>query len=205
VPAAYAGFTPVLFIPFSVDAYILPRVGLTLLSGAALFGLGLAAGTGQLGGLRWPALGVALAAVLAAIVSIAPNLSLIGEYSRYESLPVRLAYLGLFFGTAWLGDRRRLVAWFVVGCTVASCEALFQWATGALARPDGNLGQAGLLAALLAMAIPLAVDRARWSPWWLAAAGVCALGLVASSARSGWLGALVGLCTVAVFRVSTRQ
>jgi O-Antigen ligase len=74
-----------------------------------------------------------------------------------------------------------------------------------LARPDGNLGQADLLGALLAMAMPLAVDRARWNPWWLAAAGLCALGLVASGARSGWLGALVGLCTFAVFRVSARR
>jgi hypothetical protein len=205
VPAAYVGLVPVLFIPFSVDAYILPRVGLSLLAAATLLALGLAAGRGTLGRLRWPALGVAGAAVLAAIVSTAPNLSLIGEYSRYESLPMRLAYLGLFFGTAWLADRRRLVAWFVVGCTVASCEALFQWATGALARPDGNLGQADLLAALLAMAVPLAVDRARWSPWWLAAAGLCALGLVASGARSGWLAALVGLCTMAIFRVSARR
>jgi O-antigen ligase len=196
---------PTLFVPFSVDAYILPRVGLTLLAAATLFGLGLTAGRGALGSLRWPALGVALAAVLAAALSVAPNLSLVGEYSRYESLPVRLAYLGLFFGAAWIGERRRLVAWFVVGCAVASCEALFQWVTGAVARPDGNLGQANLLGALLAMAIPLAVDRARWTSWWLAAAGLCSLGLLASSARSGWLGALVGLCTLTVFRVSARR
>jgi hypothetical protein len=143
--------------------------------------------------------------VLAAVLSVAPNLSLIGDYSRYESLPVRLAYLGIFFGAAWIGDRRRLVAWFLVGCAVASCEALFQWATGALARPDGNLGQADLLGALLAMAIPLAVDRARWNPWWLAVGGLCVPGLVVSGARSGWLGALVGLCTLAVFRVSARR
>ena len=196
---------PILFIPFSVDAYILPRVALTVLSGAVLFGVGLTAGRGTLGRLRWPALAVAAAAVLAAILSVAPNLALTGEYSRYESLPVRLAYLGLFFGTAWIGDRHRLVGWFIVGCAVASCEGLYQWATGALARPDGNLGQAGLLGALLAMAIPLAVDRSRWSPWWLAAAGICAAGLVASSARAAWLGALVGLCTLAVFRVSARR
>ena len=205
LPAAYAVLMPTLFIPISVDAYILPRVGLTLVAAATLLGVGLTAGRGTLGGLRWPALGVAVAAVLAAVFSVAFNLSLIGDYSRYESLPVRLAYLGIFFGAAWIGERRRLVAWFLVGCAVASCEAVFQWATGALARPDGNLGQADLLGALLAMAIPLAVDRARWSPWWLAAGGLCALGLVASGARSGWLGALVGLCTLAVFQVPARR
>jgi hypothetical protein len=196
---------PTLFIPISVDAYILPRVGLTLLGAVTLFGLGMTVCRGAFGSLRWPALGVAVTAALAALLSVAPNLSLVGEYSRYESLPVRLAYLGLFFGAAWIGERRRLVAWFIVGCTVASCEALLQWVTGALPRPDGNLGQANLLGALLAMAVPLAVDRARWTPWWLAAAGLCGAGLVASASRSGWLGALVGLSAVAVFRVSNRR
>ena len=205
MPAAYAALVPTLFVPFSVDAYVLPRVGLTLLAGAALLGLGLTARGGSLGRLRWPAIVVAAAAVLAAVASVAPNLSLVGEFSRYESLPVRLAYLALFVGAAWIGERRRLVAWFVIGCTVASCEALFQWLTRTLARPDGNLGQANLLGALLAMAIPLAVDRARWTPWWLAAGGVCALGLVATASRSGWLGALVGLCILTVFRASARQ
>ena len=205
LPAAYAALVPTLFLSSSVDAYILPRTGLTVLAGAVLFGLGLSACAGAFGSLRWPALAVAATATLAAIASVAPNLSLVGEYSRYESLPVRLAYLGLFFGAAWIGERRRLVAGFILGCTVASSEAVLQWVTGALLRPDGNLGQADLLGALLAMAIPLAVDRARWTPLWLAAAGVCGLGLVASASRSAWLGALVGLCVVAAFRVSTHR
>src|SRR2546429_9234233 len=55
------------------------------------------------------------------------------------------------------------------------------------------------------MEIPLAMDRARWTPWWLAAGGVCAFGLVATASRSGWLGALVGLCTLAVFRAPARR
>jgi O-antigen ligase/polysaccharide polymerase Wzy-like membrane protein len=204
-PAAYAGLAPILFIPFSVDAYILPRTGLTLLAGAVVGGLGLATGTGRLGRLRWPALAVALAALVAAAFSVAPALTLVGEYSRYESLPVRLAYLALFAGAAWTGERRRLVSWFLVGCSVASVEALAQWAAGSPARPDGNLGQANLLGALLAMAVPLAVDRARWHPAWLAVAGLAGLGLVASSSRSGWVGALVGLCVYAAFRVPARR
>jgi O-Antigen ligase len=205
VPAAYAGLAPILFIPFSADAYILPRTSLTVLAGAVVGGLGLATGTGRLGRLRWPALAVALAALVAAALSVAPALTLVGEYSRYESLPVRLAYLALFAGAAWIGERRRLVSWFLVGCSVASIEALLQWITGSPARPDGNLGQANLLGALLAMAVPLAVDRARWHPAWLGVAGLAGLGLVASSSRSGWVGALVGLCAFAAFRVPARR
>src|SRR5207249_1006316 len=134
-PAAYAALVPTLFVPFSVDAYVLPRAGLTLLAGAAVGGLGLTARRGSLGSLRWPAVAVAAAAVIAAVASVAPNLSLVGEYSRYESLPVRLAYLALFVGAAWMGERRRIVTWFDVGCTVASCEALFQWLAVAPPRP----------------------------------------------------------------------
>lgn len=232
VPAVYAALAPTLFLPFSVDAYILPRTGLTLLAAAILVGLGLVAGRGSLGRLRWPALAVAVTALLAAALSFAPNLSLFGEYSRYESFPVRLAYLGLFAGVVWISGgsgaqgwvvRQRVVAWFLVGCAVASVEALLQWATGSLPRPDGNLGQANLLGALLAMAVPLSLDRALWTPalqpggaagrrsrgrrpeWWLVVTGLCGLGLLVSSSRSGWLGALVGLCVLALFRVPPRR
>jgi O-antigen ligase len=205
LPAAYAGLLPILFIPVSVDAYILPRSALTIFLGTAIFCAGLLFGERTLGGLRWPALAVALAALLAFAFSFSPALSLAGEYSRYESLPVRLAYLALLCGAAWIGERRRLVACFLIGCSIASVEAVLQWATGSLARPDGNLGQANLLGALLAMALPLALDRARWSPWWLVPAGLAALGLIASSSRSGWLAALVGLLVVGVFRVSARR
>ncbi|HXM55323.1 MAG TPA: hypothetical protein VOB72_08030, partial [Candidatus Dormibacteraeota bacterium] len=93
---------PTLFIPVSVDAYVLPRISLTLAGGGLLAAAGLVAGRRALGPLRWPALAAAGAAVLAAALSVAPALSLAGAYGRYESLPVRLAYLGLFAGAAWL-------------------------------------------------------------------------------------------------------
>ena len=201
---------PILFIPISVDAYVLPRVSLALASGGVLAGAGLVAGRRSLGALRWPALGVAAAAVVAAALSVAPAVSLAGAYGRYESLPVRLGYLGLFCGAAWLGERRRTVAAFLFGCGIASVEALYQAATHALPRPDGNLGNANLLGALLAMALPLAADRARTATpaarrGWVALAALLAAGLVASTSRSGWLGALLGLAVVAAFAVPRRR
>jgi O-antigen ligase len=210
LPAAFAAMLPTLFIPISVDAYVLPRVSLALAGGGVVAGAGLVAGRRSLGALRWPALAVAAAAVLAAALSVAPAVSLAGAYGRYESLPVRLAYLGLFCGAAWLGERRRTVAAFLLGCGVASVEALYQAATHALPRADGNLGNANLLGALLAMALPLAADRARAATpaarrGWVALAALLAAGLVASTSRSGWLGAVLGLAVAAAFAVPRRR
>jgi O-antigen ligase len=210
LPAALAAMLPTLFIPISVDAYVLPRVSLALAGGGVLAGAGLVAGRRSMGALRWPALAVAGAAVLAAVLSVAPAVSLAGAYGRYESLPVRLAYVGLFCGAAWLGERRRTVAAFLLGCGVASVEALYQAATHALPRADGNLGNANLLGALLAMALPLAADRARAATpaarrGWVALAALLAAGLVASTSRSGWLGAVLGLAVLAAFAVPRRR
>jgi O-antigen ligase len=210
LPAVSAAMLPVLFIPISVDAYVLPRVSLAVAGGGVLAGAGLVAGRRSLGALRWPVLAVAAAAVLAAALSVAPAVSLAGAYGRYESLPVRLAYLGLFCGAAWLGERRRTVAAFLLGCGIASVEALYQAATHALPRADGNLGNANLLGALLAMALPLAADRARAATpaarrGWVALAALLAAGLVASTSRSGWLGAVLGLAVVAALAVPRRR
>jgi O-antigen ligase len=201
---------PTLFIPVSVDAYVLPRVSLTLAAGGVLAGAGLVAGRRSLGALRWPILAAAAAAILAAVLSVAPAVSVAGAYGRYESLPVRLAYLGLFAGAAWLGERRRTVAAFLLGCGIASIETLYQAATHALARPDGNLGNANLLGALLAMALPLAADRARTATpaarrGWVALGALVAAALVASTSRSGWLGAVLGLGVLAAFAVPRRR
>jgi hypothetical protein len=206
---------PTLFIPISVDAYVLPRVSLAIAAGGLIAGAGLAvrpnvAGRRSLGVLRWPAVAVAAAAVLAAALSASPAVSLAGAYGRYESLPVRLAYLGLFCGAAWLGERRRTVAAFLVGCGIASGEAVYQAATHALPRADGNLGNANLLGVLLAMALPLAADRARGAApaarrGWVALAALLAAGLVASTSRSGWLAALLGLAVAAAFLLPRRR
>lgn len=215
---------PTLFIPISVDAYVLPRASLALAGGGLLVAAGLLAGRRSMGALRLPVLAAAAAALVAAVFSIAPSVSLVGTYGRYESLPMRLAYLGLFCGAAWIGERERTTAAFVIGCTLAAVEALFQAFTHALPRPDGNLGQPNLLGALLAMAVPLALARAwrgsrldelmprdirpRRDPGarvWLALAVVCGAGLAVSSSRSGWLGALAGIGVLAVFAARQKQ
>jgi O-antigen ligase len=195
----------------TVDGFILPRAFLALTGGAAVFGAGLLWGRRSLKRLAAPALAVAAAAVLAGAFSIAPNLSLVGAYGRYESLPMRLAYLGLLCGAVWLGQRQRVVDAFLAGCGLASLEAIAQARLGALPRPDGNLGQPNLLGGLLAMALPLALGRvlgqkdderpsasipADWR--WLALAALLAAGLAASTSRSGWLAALAGVSVMGV-------
>jgi len=237
---AVAFLVPTLFIPISVDAYVLPRAGLTLAGGGLLAGVGLLVGRRPLRALRVPVLAAVLAAALAALLSVAPIVSLVGTYGRYESLPVRLAYIGLFCGAIWIGEREWTVTAFLAGCAVAATEGIYQAWTHALARPDGNLGQPNLLGALLAMAIPLALDRALrrapspgsagYSPdsppheagfvgapgaaesgrsharrIWLALAGLYGLALVLSVSRSGWLGAMAGVCVLAIFTARPRQ
>ena len=196
-----AGLFPVLFIPTLTDAYVLPRAALAVIAACVLVGYGLASARPQLGSLGLPAVAVALTALLAAAFSVAPSLSIIGSYARYESAVTRLSYLGLFIGAAWLARTPTSREWtltaFVGGCAVASLEALYEALVGFPQRPDGNLGQANLLGALLAMAIPIVVARALRRPAWGLLLVPLGAGLVLSSSRSGWLGALAGSVLVA--------
>ncbi|HVH63704.1 MAG TPA: O-antigen ligase family protein [Candidatus Dormibacteraeota bacterium] len=162
--------------------------------------------------MRWPLVAGAVAALLAFAFSISHPLSLAGSYTRYESLPMRLAYLGLLVSAAWLlrthFQREVLIVAFVFGTTVASAEAIQQWLGRASFRPDGNLGNANLLAALIAMAIPLAFDRGlrlRWASavFWLAAV-VMVAGLITTTSRSGVFGALAGLAAAGTMRIRRR-
>jgi O-antigen ligase len=214
LPAAIALALPTVFIPNAVDSFILPRVSIVIAgacigSGVALLNPG---GPG-LGPLRWPLIAAAAAALVAFAFSVSWPLSLAGSYTRYESLPVRLSYLGLLAVPAWLirNERGRdwLVAAFVFGTSVASLEALLQAAGAVSFRPDGNIGNANLLGALIAMALPLAVARGFRGDqflvaWWLAAA-VMAGGLLVSTSRSGVLGAVAGCLAVLVFAFRRRS
>ncbi len=204
-----AGLLPTFFLPNLMDEFVLPRSALALAGGGLLAGAGLVWGRFRLGRLRWPVASVAVAAALAAALSVAPALSLVGAYGRYESLPMRLAYLGLFCGAAWIGERTRLVTAYCWGSGLAALEALWQASTHALPRADGNLGQPDLLGAVLAVALPLALERAlcarhrpdpvTWWPW-LGLAALLAGGLATSQSRSGWLGALVGTAVLGVLK-----
>src|SRR6202158_815969 len=190
LPAAIALALPTLFIPGAVDSFILPRASMVI-AGACL-GVGialLAPGGPGLGPLRWPMVASAAATILAFVFSVSWPLSFAGSYTRYESLPIRLSYLGLFAAGVWLlrDDRSRtwVVRAFVLGTAIACLEAIVQWAGSAGFRPDGNLGNANLLGALIAMALPLAVAGAlrggRWAVAWSFAAALMAGGLIVST------------------------
>jgi O-antigen ligase len=204
VPSFVALTLPITSIPIASDSYILPRASIVL-AGACL-GLGLAVLLPErpgLGALRWPLIAAAVAAVLAFVFSISWPLSVIGSYTRYESLPMRLAYLGLAASTIWLlrsGRQRDLVgAAFVLGTTAVAFKAWLQWFNNVPFRPDGDLGNANLLAALVVMAIPIAIDRGRRADYftflWAIAIVVLIAGLVVTTSRSGALGLVAG-CAV---------
>ena len=209
LPAAIALALPTVFIPVAVDSYILPRAAIVI-AGAGL-GCGLALllpAKPGLGRLRLPLIAATAAALLAFAFSVSWPVSLEGSYTRYESLPIRLAYLGLLAVPVWLlrdrASRERVIPALVIGTSIASLQALGQEVLllnhAIDYRPDGNLGNANLLGALLAMAIPLAFARGLRAPrfgvlWWLALA-LMAGALLATTSRSGGLGALAGCLAV---------
>ena len=204
---------PVAFLPSASDSYILPRASIVI-AGACL-GVGVAlliptaAGLGNLG---LPLGLAAVAAVLAFAFSISWPLSFVGSYTRYESLPMRLAYLGLLASCVWLlrtpRQRDLVVAAFVFGTSVACIKAWIQWASHVPFRPDGDLGNANLLAALVVMAAPLAIDRARRGTMfqfaWAGALIPLAAGLWVTTSRSGDLGLVAGCLAVLAMAVPRR-
>ena len=212
-PALLALVLPVVWLPIASDSYILPRASIVI-AGACL-GTGIAfliPDGSRLGALRWPVLAASAGAVLAFLFSVSWPLGLAGSYTRYESLPMRLSYLGLLASAVWLlrtaRQRDALVAAFVFGTSVASLEGVLQWSAHVTFRPDGNLGNANLLAALVAMALPLAVDRALRSGTfilaWAAAVVVLGAGWWVTTSRSGAFGIVAGCLTLAVFMIRGR-
>ncbi len=213
LPAAVALAVPIVFLPSADDSYILPRVSIVVAGACLGVGLSLLAPGGPgLGGQRWPLAVAVLAALLAFAFSISWPLSFTGSYSRYESLPVRLSYLGLFAGAVWLPRDRRPREWvpaaLVLGTSIACIEAIQEWAASAPFRPDGNLGNANLLAALVAMALPLGIARGVRGgrfvvAWWIGVA-VMTGGLWVTTSRSGVIGALAGCLALAFLAVRGR-
>jgi O-antigen ligase len=213
LPALVALALPVVWLPIASDSYILPRASIVIAGAALGAGIALLIPDGsRLGPLRWPLLAASAAAVLALLFSVSWPLSLAGSYTRYESLPMRLSYLGLLASAVWLlrTERQRdaLVAAFVFGTAVASVEAVFQAFTHAPFRPDGNLGNANLLAALCVMAIPLAIERALRATWfigaWSAAVVLSGVGLLVTTSRSGAFGIVAACLVLAVFAIHGR-
>jgi O-antigen ligase len=153
-----------------------------------------------------------VAAGLAFVFSVSWPLGVAGSYTRYESLPVRLAYIGLFAAAVWLIRDSRARDWvviaFVFGTSVACVEAIGQSLTHAPFRPDGNLGNANLLGGLIAMAMPLALSRTlrrdRFLIAWIVGIAALSLGLVVTTSRSGGLGAVAGCFALGVFALRGR-
>jgi O-antigen ligase len=201
IPSLVALTLPVASIPIASDSYILPRASIVV--AAACLGLGVAVllpDRSGLGELRWPLVAAAGAALLAGVLSISWPLSIAGAYTRYESLPMRLAYLGVAASTVWLlrsSRQRELVGTaFVLGTTIVAFKAWLQWFNHAPFRPDGDLGNANLLAALTVMAIPIAIDRGRRANvltfLWALEIVILIAGLVVTTSRSGALGLIAG-------------
>jgi O-antigen ligase len=212
-PAVLATGLPIVFIPRATDSYILPRASIVVVGACVGVGLALAGGAvGRLGAMRWPLAAAAAAAVLAFVFSTNWPLSLAGSYLRYESLPMRLSYLGLFASAVWLlrGQESRdwLVGGFVFSTCVSCIEALQQWYIHIGFRPDGNLGNANLVAALVAMALPLALQRVlrrdEYLLAWAAAIVILGAGWWVTTSRSGGIAILAGCLTLAVFMTRGR-
>ena len=211
-PVVVAVAVPTVFIPNLVDAYILPRASLVI-AGACL-GTGIALLIPErrpLGALSWPLIAAVAAALLAFAFSVSWPLSAIGGYTRYESLPMRLAYLGLLAVPVWLlrtpRTRALVPVAVVLGATISSLWAIGQ--VGQPFRPDGNLGNANLLGALIAMALPLcATQMFRRASWTMALSWLCAAlmawGLIVSTSRSGAIAALAGCIALLVFHLRGR-
>src|SRR5258707_8301770 len=149
LPAAIALGLPTAFLPAAEDSFILPRASIVV-AGACL-GAGIALlspGGPGLGRLRWPLIAGAGAALLAFLFSISWPLSLAGSYTRYESLPIRISYLGLLAGAGWLirdhRSREGPVAAFVFRPNLASMQAIWQASAGVSFRPHRNVGNANL-------------------------------------------------------------
>ncbi len=217
LPGVIALALPTVFFTGTIDSFILPRASIVIAGACLGTGIALLVPDGpRLGALRWPLAAAAAATVLAFVFSVSWPLSLAGSYTRYESLPMRLSYLGLLASSASLLRTPRQRDWLVValvfGTAVASLEAVQQSGMGlrpAPFRPDGNLGNANLLAALAAMAIPLTIERALRLGWfagaWAAGAVVMVLGgLVITSSRSGGLAALAGCLTLLALSIRPR-
>ena len=213
LPVLIALALPLVYLPNLVDSFILPRASIVI-AGACL-GAGLALlipNKPRLEALKWPLLAAAAAALVAFVFSVSWPTSLVGSYTRYESLPVRLSYLGLVAVPVWLLRtelaRVALVATVVFGVSISCGEAIAQWALNVPFRPDGNLGNASLLGALVAMTLPLTLDRMLrfgWAaPFWFIAGAVQVAGLVVTTSRAGALGAFAGCLALGAFALRGR-
>jgi O-antigen ligase len=213
IPSFVALTLPITSLPIASDSFILPRASIVIAGACLGTGLALLAERRPaLGALRWPLAAAGAAALLAFAFSVSWPLSIAGSYTRYETLPMRLAYIGLAVSAVWLlrtNLHRDLVgAAFVIGTTVVAFKAWLQWFMHVPFRPDGDLGNANLLAALIVMAVPIAIDRGRRGSFltgaWATAIVILLAGLIVTTSRSGALGLVSGCAAWLTLSVPTR-
>lgn len=113
-----------------------------------------------------------LTVILATAFSSNPLMSIIGEYGRYETLQVLLAYVFIFFLASEYFDDRRWVERLILALFVSALfisiygirqEFDWEWLADFLKRPEARsrstLGNAVFFGGFLAMVIPLFVFK----------------------------------------------
>jgi O-antigen ligase len=225
---------PLIYTPAISDAYVLPKLLWLRLIVLALAGLWLARAyrEGRLT-LRRTALDVpltliVLAAFASTLLAVNRNVAIWGTYERYEGLLTILSYVALFWLLTQTIDRtqaRTLLRCLLLGAYIASLVAITQSIFGSLvgggnlaetafrfaglARAQGTMGNPNLLAALLAMMLPVAVDDALAAHQWrervvaLTLALPMGLALLLTFGRGAWVGAAIG--TAITLIASMRQ
>lgn len=212
---------PAAFTRTTAEAFMVPKLTvLRVCLVVAIAGLAIAATSARRWpipavAIRWPALLLATWTALATAASVAPSVSLWGQYARYDGLiglltGLLVAALVIGFASRSLA-RLEALAWATMaGGALALAYVLIQgvgwdwidWYTEAgapIAQPYGALGNSNFSGAHLAMIVPLALSAATrlHGPWprrsMVAFAALCGLGVVVTETRGGLLALVAGV------------
>lgn len=178
-----------------------------------------------------PILAYVASAAVSTLFAANSSLALFGEYGRWEGLLTIATYAALFWlsaqSVADQAEARSVFRALLAGAFLVSLIAIWQVVTGTLgmvpggpsatafdgtARATATFGNANVLAAYLAMALPLAIQELvhAGSPTdrllSFNVAAVVTVALVLTFGRGGWLGAAAGVAIVlALDRQSLRR
>jgi O-antigen ligase/tetratricopeptide (TPR) repeat protein len=236
---SYLLVCPLLFSTATAEAFEENKAALLTLTATLLAALGLGAGglRGIVRVFRHPpdllALGfalLALSAVLSTFISISPRTSWRGAPDSHAGLRTILGYLVLFVAARILAPRvaegRGLLAGAALAAVAAAGYSVIQAAgldpvtwdnTSDFVghyRPFGTLGHAILLAAYLAMSLPILLAfakeavRGRFSKTLIALAAAILptlAGILLSLSRAAWLAAVVSLAVFLTLCITRRQ
>lgn len=214
---------PLVFVPVTIEVYVLPKAALLWVLVAAASCV-LLVGELSSGVLRLPtgpglrALGAfAVAAIGATILSPSPWVSLLGAFMRREGLVTLLAYVLLYVLVLRLATTRRRVeegVWALIipvaptGLYAVAQAFGFEFVrelnpSGAAVRAYGWLGNADFLGIYAALLLPiLAAALLNATGWRRAYVAISlflnTLALLFSYSRGGWLGAAIGIVALLI-------